>query len=314
MRRSVTNVGGKPSTYTVNVKAPPGYRVQVTPSSMRLKPNETRSFEVTITNNGAPPGEWRFGRLRWDDDQGHRVRSPIAVKGVAVIAPDAISGTGESGSTSFDVTFGYNGAYTAGAHGLVEPFLTEFTVTDDPDNSFGFDFGDDEPLVYLFEAPPGAAALKFALFDAYNDNPGHDMDLYVFYCPDFVCTQVGGSFNLTSNEEVTVPFPVNDPAIDDPYAVFVHGFTTVGGAPATGIFFDWTVEGPTGNMTVSGPSTAVIGETGTVNVNWAGLLTGAAAKYFGAVSHSDAAGIKDLTLVNIENDEGGGFCDLIDCT
>jgi hypothetical protein len=67
-------------------------------------------------------------------------------------------------------------------------------------------------------------------------------------------------------------------------------------------------------MTVSGPSTAVIAETGTVNVNWSGLLTGAAAKYFGAVSHSDASGIQDLTFIRIDNDEGGGFCDLIDCT
>lgn len=314
VRRRVTNIGATPSTYRARVRAPQGYSVSVYPQELYLKRGQTGSFEVTITNTGAPPGEWRFGRMLWADDQGHVVHSPIAVKGVAVIAPDAISGTGESGSTAFDVTFGYNGAYTAGAHGLVEPFLTPFEVTDDPDNTFGFDFGDDEPLVYLFESPPDAVALKFALFDAYNDNPGHDMDLYVFYCPDFACTQIGGSFNVTSNEEVTVPFPVNDPAIDDPYAVFVHGFNTVNAAPAAGVFFDWTVQGPTGNMTVSGPANAVIGETGTVTVNWAGLLTGAAAKYFGAVSHNDAAGIQDLTVVAIDNDEGGGFCDLIDCT
>ena len=54
------------------------------------------------------------------------------------------------------MTFGFNGTYTPGAHGLVEPFLTEFSVADDPNDAFGFDFGDDEPLVYLLEAPEGS--------------------------------------------------------------------------------------------------------------------------------------------------------------
>jgi len=314
VRRSVKNVSGALSTYTAKVKAPPGYRVSVNPSTLRLNPNQTKSFEVTITNNDAPPGEWRFGHLRWDDENGHRVYSPIAVRGVAVVAPDEIAGTGASGSTSFPVTFGYNGDYAAGAHGLVEPFLSLFEVTDDPNDSFGFDFGDDEPLVYLLEAPPGATALKFGVYDEYNDKPGHDMDLFVFYCPDFACTQVGASATASSTEEVTIPLPLNDPAIDDPYAVFVHGFDTADGELATGIFFDWTVEGSTGNMAVSGPSSAEIAATGTINVNWSGLLTGAAAKYLGAVSHSDAAGIQDLTIVRIDNDQGGGFCDLIDCS
>ena len=314
VRRSVKNVSTMLSNYAVKVKAPPGYRVSVNPSTLRLNPNQTKSYEVTITNNGAPAGEWRFGGLRWDDEHGHRVYSPIAVRGVAVVAPDEVSGTGESGSTSFDVTFGYNGDYNAGAHGLVEPVLTPFEVEDDAGDSFGFDFEPDEPLVYVAEAPPGAVALKFAVYDEYADKPGHDLDLYVFYCPEAGCTLVGASATAAFTEEVTIPLPVNDPATEDPYAVFVHGFDTADGETATSIFFDWTVEGPTGNMTVNGPSSAEIAQTGTINVNWSGLLTGAAAKYLGAVSHNDAAGIQDLTIVRIDNDEGGGFCDLIDCT
>ena len=312
--RKVKNVGGAVSTYTANVKAPPGYTVKVRPATLTLQPNQTARYRVTITNNGAPAGEWRFGGLRWDDEHGHRAYSPIAVRGSAVVAPDEIAGSGATGSAAFDVTFGYNGDYAAGAHGLVEPFLSLIEVTDDPGDSFGFDFGPDEPLVYLLEAPPGATALKFGVYDEYNDKSGHDMDLYVFYCPNFSCSQVGASATASSTEEVTIRFPVNDPTIDDPYAVFVHGFDTADGNPATGVFFDWTVEGPAGNMTVSGPSSAEIAQTGTIDVNWSGLLTGAAAKYLGAVSHSDAAGIQDLTIVRIDNDDGGGFCDLIECT
>jgi subtilisin family serine protease len=311
--RYVTNVSAKGSRYDVSVKSPPGFRTVVNRTSMWLAPGQTKSYKVTFTNRNAPPGEWRFGSLEWNDDKGHSVRSPIALRGQAVVAPDVIQATGESGSETFNITFGYNGTYAAGAHGLVEPFLTLVPVEDDPVNSFDFNFEPDEPLVYLLEAPPGAAALEFSTFDAYNDNPGHDLDMYVFYCPDFACTQVGASLNATSDESVRVPFPANDPAIDDPYAVFIHGYNTAGGAPATSIFFDWTVEGAVGNLAVTGPSTAEIAQEGAIDLQWSGLMSGAAYKYRGAASHSDGVAIQDATFIEIDNDEGGGFCDLVGC-
>ena len=50
---------------------------------------------------------------------GYDARSPIAVRGAAIDAPAEISGTGVSGTASFDVKFGYTGAYTAVPQGLV---------------------------------------------------------------------------------------------------------------------------------------------------------------------------------------------------
>jgi hypothetical protein len=313
IQRRVTNVSDEAATYNASIVNPPGFRVTVDPASLTLDPGETAAFEILIEHRTAPAGEWRFGSLNWSDGT-HNVYSPIAANATTVAAPEEVAGGGADGSAAMDVTFGFNGTYTTGAHGLVEPFLTLVEVADDPADTFGFDFGDDEPLVYLFEAPEGATALQFSLFDAYNDQPDHDLDLYVFYCPDFVCTQVAASFNVTSNEQVRIPFPLNDPAIDDPYAVFVHGFNTAGSAVASGIFFDWTAEDAVGNLTVDPESTTVgVGETLEVTANWSDLLTGPAEKWFGAVSHSDEAGIQDLTYVSVENDEGGGYCDLVEC-
>ena len=319
VRRTVTNVGKKRATYEVGITSPEGFKVRVQPRSLTLRPGESQSFDVTITNVDAPAGEWRFGRIAWRDgdgpNEGHVVRTPIAVNAQALIAPEEVNGAGPEGSTSFDVQFGYTGSYTAGAHGLAEPFWTYFEVENDPAQSFDFDFGADEPAVYFFELPTGTNYVQWSLFDQYNDQPAHDLDLYVFYCPDFVCTQVGQSFSPTSNEEVGLIMPATngvaaDPNdMDDPYVVFVHGFNTQGGALAKGVFFDWTVIGPEGNMTASGPASAVLGQSGTVNVEWNGLFTGVGEKQVGAVSHSDDAGIKGLTIVNIENDEGFGFCD-----
>jgi hypothetical protein len=110
-----------------------------------------------------------------------------------------------------------------------------------------------------------------------------------------------------------VTFPLNDPNIDDPYLVVAHGYNTAGGATASIIGFDWTVIDDEGNLTVTAPPAAVRAQTLPVELQWTGLMTGAGFKHAGAVSHSDANGIVGLTILNINNDEGGGYCDLVDC-
>jgi subtilisin family serine protease len=312
LQRTVTNVSDAEATYTATVAHPPGFRVIVVPSSLTLAPGESATFEVRIRNGAAPPGVWRFGSLTWSDGA-HEVRSPIAVNARTLIVPEEIAGTGADGSTSFDVAFGYTGEYTAAPHGLAEPTLTLFEVTDDPNNSFDFNFEADEPIVFLADLPPGTVYAQWQLFNDYNDNPGHDLDMYLFYCPDFACTLIDASLGATSDERVSVTLPVSDDTIDDPYVVFVHGFNTAGGAPATSIQFDWSVLDDLGNLTVTGPASATAGDTETVDLQWAGLPTGPGEKQAGAVSHSDASGVIGLTIVNIENDEGAGFCDLVAC-
>ena len=92
----------------------------------------------------------------------------------------------------------------------------------------------------MAELPEGTQYVQWSTFNQYNDQPNHDLDMYVFYCPDFDCTQVGGSFGLTADESVGLIQPVTngvaaDPSDpDDPYAVFIHGFNTAGGATANG--------------------------------------------------------------------------------
>ena len=122
------------------VEAPPGYEVSVVPDSLYLRNGESASYEVTITNVTAPPGEWQFGALTWVSDKERDVRVPIAVNAVAIVAPPQVDGTGADGSAEFDITFGYNGDYTAQVHGLTDPnFPVALIETeDDPTDSFVF--------------------------------------------------------------------------------------------------------------------------------------------------------------------------------
>ena len=299
-----------PTPYHAVIEAPEGYVVEVTPNSLHLNPGQSASYELTVTNDSAPPGEWRFGSLTWVDSSGHAVRSPIAVNGVALIAPDAVQGQGASGSLSFEATFGYTGEYTAQIHGLNDPGLGLVTVEDDPFNSFAF-FGPGTFGILIDDIPAGQAFARWSTFNEYTSG-NDDVDLYLYYCPGGSCSLVDSSGNFDSNEEVSVLFPEEyDDVAFNPYLLFVHGYETDGQLPADVIVFDWRfgVVDDAGNATVTAPSTATVGETVTISVDWTGLFEGAGGKQLGAVSHSDADGIKGLTLIEITNDAGATICD-----
>jgi len=298
----------RPNNYHAVVEAPEGFDVQVSPSSLYLRPGDSASYELTITNETSPPGEWRFGAITWVDSSGHEVRSPIAVNGVAIVAPDEVSGMGADGSTSFDITFGYTGDYTAGVHGLNGPdYYGVIGLPDDPNDSFVF-LGDGVAIAFLEELPEGSAFARFSTFDEYTAG-NDDIDLYLYYCPNFLCTLVDSSANASSNEEVNVLLPANDPAITDPYLVLAHAFETEN--PTTDIvMFQWEfgLVDDAGNLTLSAPGSATVGATETITVEWNGLAVGPAERQLGAISHSDANGIQGLTLISIDNDIDGSIC------
>ena len=145
VQRTVTSVAKEQGwrEYHVSVEAPPGYSVTVEPSTFSLKSGESATYYVTITNESAPIGEWRFGSLTWRDKTRHYdVRSPIAVSAALFDAPAEVSGSGVDGSASFDVSFGYTGSYAAAPHGLAADAPTIGDISQDPDQTYPS--GDDD--------------------------------------------------------------------------------------------------------------------------------------------------------------------------
>jgi subtilisin family serine protease len=293
--RTVTSVANESGwrTYDVTVDAPEGYSVSVSPSTIRLKKGQSATYEVTITNVSAPIGEWRFGSLTWNDRTGHYdVRSPIAVKASLFDAPAEIEATGESGSASFDVTFGYTGDYTAAPHGLDPATVTSDTVVQDPDQSFdpndGFSnlhqFTLSDTAFFRIAMPPEATEA-----DA-------DLDIYVFD-PDG--NLAASSTSGGTNELIDIPLPA-----DGTWDVYVHGWAAPGGDSDYNM---WTWEVPLtpggGSLSVdAAPASATLGATETIDVSWSGLGTGAIGDwYLGAVSHTGDVGLLGLTLVNVDN-------------
>jgi hypothetical protein len=262
----------------------------VNPSRLTLKKGDTATYEVTITNDGsATIGAWSFGSLTWTSRNSvYRVYSPIAVRGVLFDAPDEISGSGESGSASFDVKFGYTGNYEAKAHGLVAATVTDDNVPQDPDQNF--DPGDGFSDVHTFDLAD-VLHLRIAIPPEATE-PEADLDIYVFD-PDG--NFVAASFNAGTDELIDIVQPA-----DGTWTVYVHGWSTPGGDSDYSMY-SWAIPSATGGSLQidSAPTAAVIATTETIDVSWTGATLGE--WHLGAVSHNSDGEVIALTLVDVDN-------------
>lgn len=281
--RKVTNVGSAAATYTAAVTGMTGITTVVYPASLTLNPGETKSFTVTFTRTSADLNVYTGGQLTWTGGS-HLVRIPLVVKPVALAAPAEVSGTGAA--ISYPVTFGYDGAFTATARGLIPATTFSGSVTTDPTGNF-------TPVASAFAqsfdvvVPAGTTYARFSLFNS-TTSPASDLDLYVYDGT----TQVGLSGSGTSDEEVNLLAPTAAT-----YTVWVHGYAT--GNPSTFTLFAWALGSADAlNMTVDAPPTATTGATGTINLSFSGLTAGT--KYLGSVVYGGVAGMPNPTIVRVD--------------
>ena len=125
----------------------------------------------------------------------------------------------------------------------------------------------------------------------------------------------GGGAAPGSDESVSIVFPIPfDAAAFNPYVLFIHAFDTEA-EDTTLVYYDseFGVVDDAGNLTVDAPTTATAGQTVPITFEWSNLPTGLFQKQIGAISHADDSAIQDLTVIDIENDEGASICDLGIC-
>jgi hypothetical protein len=260
-----------------------GFTVEVSPSNLTLKPGESKPFTVIITRTTAALNAYTGGQLTWTGN-GYSVRSPMVVRPVALSAPVQVSGNGSA--VSYNVAFGYNGAFTATARGLVPAAITAGTVADDPSDSSCSLTSPNAQLIPVV-VPAGTTYARFSLFDA-DVAPGSDIDLCVYNGT----TQVGSSGSGTAAEEVNLVNPAAGT-----YTVVVQGWGVPGSSPFK--LHTWLLDSTAaGNMTVSAPASATIGVPGAVTLSFSGLTAGT--KYLGSVVYGGASGMPNPTIVRVD--------------
>ena len=273
VKRTVTSVGSAAETYTFSSIGLTGITVTPSTTSFTVNPGVKKAFDITFTRTTATLNTYVGGYVIWTGSKGHVVRIPVVLKPVALAAPASVSGTGAP--ISYNVAFGYTGPFTATARGLV------------PATTFDGSVSTEASVSYDVVVPAGATYARFSLFDA-NVSPASDLDLRVYRGT----TLVGSSGGGTSAEEVNL---LNPTAAT--YTVYVDGYAT--GNPSTFTLFAWVLgSAAAGDMTVSAPTTATIGGTGTINLTFSGLTAGT--KYLGSVAYSGASGMPNPTIVRVD--------------
>jgi len=281
LTRQVNNVDSSTATYQAEVDIP-GFDAQVNPSTMTLQPGEEKSFTVTFTRTTAPLGQWATGSLTWTDGI-HQVRSPVALRPVAITAPGEVhAAASASGSQQFSVTPGVTGTLDSNVAGLVGVTPIADTVSTGP-------FDADNPTpgpqtdVYHVDVPAGASAARFSV-DSGDDTA--DLDLYVYRGGELVGVSATGA----ADEQDTLL----DPDAGT-YDVYVNGFTTPGGSTNYQISNLVVGEADAGNTTVTpDPTETTSGTPLTLTATWTGLDP--AQRWLGVITY---AGTDNATLLSI---------------
>ena len=218
------------------------------------------------------------------------------VRPVAIVAPAELTGAGASGAVAYSITTGYAGSLAYAKRGLIPSAVSTGNVADDPTDNFDTDAPTENQGIETHDiiVSAGTRVLRVSMFDEETDG-ADDIDLYLYRVnADDSLTLVALSGSGTSAEQVQLTNPAAAT-----YRLFVHGWQTEG-ADANYSLHAWVLgSADEGNMEVTGPATATIGGTRTVNLSWSDLAAGE--KYLGAIDYMEGATIHATTIVRIDN-------------
>jgi hypothetical protein len=281
LTRTVKNVSGGAATFTAATLLP-GFDVTVTPSTLTLADGASGSFTVRLSRTTAPLGAWAVGKLTWSGGA-YQVRSPIAVRPVALSAPTEVhADASASGSKTYQVTPGFTGNLTNSVAGLVGVTPEAGSVaTGSFDSAAPVD--DAATNKYTVVVPAGTKVARFSLD---SDDNTADLDLFVYRGTTLVALSASGA----ADEQVTMLNPTAGT-----YNVYVNGFATPGGI--TGYHQSNFVVGPAtvGNASVTpNPASVTSGTPTTLTATWSGLIP--AQRWLGLISYGEAG---DVTLLSV---------------
>jgi subtilisin family serine protease len=316
--RTVRNVGPA-ATFRVEIDAPAGLEVAVTPTTLSLAENETADFSIEFRSNGAALYEWLFGSYSWVSDH-HQVRSPFAVQPAQIAFTEQSDGNGANSSSNLEVSFGYDGGYSAIPLGLELPCvlpdnnLTDSICTNTSPATVGRDINPfsgyqykDVPdfwvtRFFLDIGNDQDRLLRISLFDELTDG-NDDLDLYLYYCidenADTFCEDIeflgSSQRDGSSDEELDVLGP--PPGV---YIIDVHGYDTENAA-AKFCLYSWALgsNDVAGNLSLANvPGAASAGTNAIIGASWAGLDDGL---WLGGVSHQqDQFTALGLTVIDVD--------------
>ncbi len=276
----------EPGTYEVSVEGVAGVDVEVSPQVLEFtEVGQELSYEVTFTTTTAAPEQWATGFLTWANEA-NAVRSPIAVRPLAVVVPEWVEGEGRRDVIEIEGQAGATGELSIDTAGFApyREIAEDSGVTDDQ-------------FVYPVTIGEGELVHDFVLN---GDESVADLDLYIYRLNEqgqAVEEWVGGT--ASADEAVLL----EDPQPGD-YVALVHVYSAAGGAQTPFLLEHAAVtqQGGKGKLRVDPSSLQVAtGDEFQLELSWNGL--GANEQYLGVVEY-ELAGSTERTYVYAESMPG----------
>ena len=269
-------------TWTVSFDVP-GFKGRTDRPVLRMdRRRDVEDVRFRFTRTTAPIDEYAVGHVVLDGPV--RVRLPVALKPVAVAAPEEVGGTGVTGSEEVTITPGFSGELPITESGLAPATTAQDTVAVD------------EVAFSCTAVGPDNRALRADL-DAAQDDA--DLDLYVFTTNaacDELGDEVGSSATGAADEQVTL---ANLAAGN--YLVAVAGFAD--GADGDDAIdyrldvFDVQEGTGVGDFRVEpNPVPVTFGEPTTIEVLWSGLAAGR--RYLGVLDYGTSQATSTFVTVD----------------
>lgn len=276
--RTVTNVSDQEQVVTASTDAPEGLTVSVSPAELTIPAGETADFEVTVTMNGAPVGEWAFASYVWENDS-ISVESPIAALPSAISFPEEIFETTTDGSSDFQFTTANDVSAVLGVEGLDPASVGTAPVIRDETTTFDF--------ASRVTVPEGTSVFQISTFN--EGVSAADIDLSLINPAGTAIIAASG--NGDSTEQVRLL----NPEADD-YIIAIGLFSEE--PTATVDLNVWTVSESADNMTVD-PSTVASAALvpNDVTLSWSGLDAGT--RYLGAINYELEGANEATTVVTV---------------
>ncbi|QNP68574.1 S8 family serine peptidase [Streptomyces roseirectus] len=289
--RTVTNVSAATGVYTAELRTPPGYRAEVTPKELVVKPGASAGYRVTFTRTDAAYGDWAFGSLTWHDRQGHRVRSAVALRATPLAVAAEATGEGATGSVALAPKPGWDGTLTTAVNGLYAGTAETGTLTGtNPDFAPGRSPLPAATIRTRITVPEGTELARVAIRSA-DHLPGSDLDLWVL-------DKNGDNLvNLVTGNDEHVD--LTEPGT---YDVYLNQYALPQGATGqTYTLRTWLIgkgTRPDHTATATPAEQPVTRGTPTgVTVSWQDLPAGR--PYLGLIGYGDGTGAVGRTLLSV---------------
>ncbi|REL25603.1 serine protease [Thalassotalea euphylliae] len=311
--RTVTDATGNGGNYLVSVEAPAGIDVVITTfdsdnnptdgNTLVVPANGKANYALTFSRSeSSVVGEWVFGAVTLTGENGHVVRSPIAILPAEIVlieAPAAVSvDLNSRGRGSFLVNMLYSGDTSIDYVGLTPS--ESFSNTADADEPFTFGSVFDKG--YYLSVPEGTKALRVRLTEEMVSVPGSDIDLWLIICRNGACAVAATSQNFGNDEQIIVMNPEarNNPAELDTYILYMRPFDTAGEASVDYTVNSWVLNQAESSTRIRASTRAVDGRFNRVSITGRNLVEGNL--HMGAVTFYNASGdAQATTLIEVQN-------------